>query len=87
MGVHLLPSPSPLAGGLLSKLMTDDPPDSQSRNDGSRVPIVPPLNTTGALKRGVQLLQGPAREALPRLADPDGLGNEERKKIVKCFAV
>ena len=33
----------------------------------------------------MQLLQGPAREALPRLADPDGLGNEERKKFVKCF--
>ena len=43
------------------------------------------INTAGALKGGVQLLQGPAREALPRLADPDGLGNEERTKIVKCF--
>ena len=40
-----------------------------------------------ALKRGVQLLQGPAREALPRLADADGLGTEGREKIVKCFAV
>ena len=44
------------------------------------------INTAGALKRGVQLLQGPAREALPCLADADGLGNEEREKFVKCFA-
>ena len=44
------------------------------------------INTAGALKGCVQLLQGPAREALPRLADPDGLGNEEREKFVKCFA-
>ena len=35
----------------------------------------------------MQLLQGPARETLPCLADADGtLGTEGREKIVKCFS-